>query len=203
MASNKSTSRKDILEKEIPNKCFNKLPNKWQLPTILNSNVRSVCNKVNEIEVLLKQNHVDVACLSETWLSNDIPDEAVALQGFQLGRNDRAAKRGGGVMCYIRDSIPYKHWSEIECDNFETLWITVRPCRMPREISHIILGVIYHPPGANNYEMSNHIINSLDTITRKHPHAGIMLLGDFNQLKDQTIRKWLKKQQEEKPSWIK
>ena len=51
---------------------------------------------------------------------------------------------------------------------------------MPRYLSHIIIGVIYHPPNSKDHVTVSHIINSLDDITREHPAAGIMLLGDLN-----------------------
>lgn len=61
---------------------------------------------------------------------------------------------------------------------------------MPREVSHILIGVIYHPPKADNAKMIDHLISSLDTTTRDHPHAGIILLGDFNQLPDSQLRNY-------------
>ena len=59
---------------------------------------------------------------------------------------------------------------------------------MPRKISHIIIGVIYHPPDASSWPMTSHIINSIDSILQQHPHAGVMLLGDFNTLNDKSLR---------------
>jgi len=58
---------------------------------------------------------------------------------------------------------------------------------MPRYLSHIIIGVIYHPPISKDHATVSHIINSLDDITREHPAADIMLLGDFNRLRDSAI----------------
>lgn len=59
---------------------------------------------------------------------------------------------------------------------------------MPRQISHIAIGVIYHPPGAPNGPMAHHIINNIDHIISLHPHAGIILVGDFNALDDKSLR---------------
>jgi len=36
--------------------------------------------------------------------------------------------------------------------------------------------------------MLDHIISSMDTISRQHPYTGIVLLGDFNQLPDSQLR---------------
>ena len=59
---------------------------------------------------------------------------------------------------------------------------------MPREISHILIGAVYHPPKADNRLMLDHLISSMDTISRQHPQTGIILLGDFNQLPEGQLR---------------
>ena len=46
---------------------------KWRLPTFLNSNTRSIMNKIDEITNLIDVNHVDIACVTETWLSDEVP----------------------------------------------------------------------------------------------------------------------------------
>ena len=59
-----------------------------------------------------------------------------------------------------------------------------RQSRMPRAVSHVVVGAVYHPPSADDSVMTSHILDCLDTATRGHPHAGVVLLGDFNQLRD-------------------
>ena len=55
---------------------------------------------------------------------------------------------------------------------------------MPRWLSHILVGVIYHPPNANCRTMVEHIVNCVDEVMRAHPNAGVAVLRDFNQLQD-------------------
>ena len=61
---------------------------------------------------------------------------------------------------------------------------------MPLKFSHIIVGVIYHPPDVCALITINHIITSIDDTIKKHPHTGIMLLGDFNNLNDTQLRSY-------------
>ena len=63
------------------------------------------------------------------------------------------------------------------------MWVRVRPQRLPREITGLILCVVYHPP-SSPYDtlLIEHLSNSLDILQSKYPDAGIGLLGDFNQL---------------------
>ena len=65
---------------------------------------------------------------------------------------------------------------------------------MPRNFSHILVGVVYHPPGACELICTSHIISSIDEIMKKHPYTGVMLLGDFNNLNDTQLRSYPLKQ---------
>ena len=97
---------------------------------------------------------------------------------------------GGGVLTYIRNSIPYHRLSILECDEVESLWLLMRDKCMPRNFSHILVGVIYHPPGACDLITINHTITSIDDTIKKYSHTGVMLLGDFNNLNDTQLRSY-------------
>ncbi len=82
----------------------------------------------------------------------------------------------------------YKEWSELRTEDIDTLWITIRPPKMPVEFSHISIGLLYHPPNAQHREMTNHINGAMDYIRRRHPYTGFLIMGDFNQLPDGFLR---------------
>lgn len=46
--------------------------------------------------------------LSETWLSNNILDNLLTIDGYVLIRMDRPT-RGGGVAVYLRSGLRYEH----------------------------------------------------------------------------------------------
>ena len=162
---------------------------KLKLPSLLSTKLRSLLNKINELQAILVSENHDVLCLTETWCDSNIPDSPINLPGYNLIRNDRQTnQRGGGVACVIKEGITFKRWNDLESPDVESLWITLRPPRMPRSMSHIILATIYHPPKANNWLLSRHICTSIDTILQRHPHAGIMLTGDFNHFKDSYLK---------------
>jgi len=58
---------------------------------------------------------------------------------------------------------------------------------MPRQVSHILIGVIYFPSNGDGGQTIAHILSCLHIITRKHRYAGIILCGDFNQLNDRSV----------------
>jgi hypothetical protein len=112
----------------------------------------------------------------------------VNLSGYIRYRRDRQdERRGGGVVCYIRNNLPCLHLKHLEDDDIESMWFSYRACTMPRLMSHIVVGVIYHPPRSESNCVISHILQCLDDITCSHLNAGIVLLGDFNNLNDTSI----------------
>ena len=88
----------------------------------------------------------------------------------------------GGVCMFIKDSIISKELTDLQSDDPEVLWLNVRPRRLPRGFSSIIIGVVYHPPGADNKSMRDYIRDCLTKIEPSHPNCGIIIAGDFNKL---------------------
>ena len=152
-----------------------------QLPKFFLSNVRAITNKIDELDVVLKTNDVDLAGITETWLNLNVPESCVHIQGYNLVRNDRVEKRGGGVCVFIKSCIPFVTLPNLDCPNHECLWIKLRPYRLPREISCILVCVVYHPPHADGNELYEYMIASLDKILSQFPRAGVIVMGDFNQ----------------------
>ena len=163
-------------------------PTPWHLPTLLNVNVRAIKEKVEDLECVIHNNGVDLAIVSETWITEEMPDTATHIQGYDLIANSRTT-RGGGIACYIHDKLPYKPWPQLEQEGLETLWLTVRPRLLPRSIPTLVVGAIYHPPSADNYPMVQHIQSSLEVMLQHHPGAGIIVAGDLNHLKISAITK--------------
>ena len=62
--------------------------NKMLLITLLNS--RSLRNKVDELSVRANQTNSDIICVTDTWLTDDLTDEAVEINDYLTVRKDRA-----------------------------------------------------------------------------------------------------------------
>ena len=80
------------------------------LPGLILANVRSLSNKLDELQLRLMTDkgysHTAAFGFTETWLHSNIPDTAMALPGYQLFRVDRDATstgktKGGGVCFYV------------------------------------------------------------------------------------------------------
>jgi len=159
------------------------------MPSFLTANLRGgFVHKTDEMYAVLRDNDVDVACITETWLKQSVPSDVVNIAGYAMHRSDRKdGRRGGGVAVFVRHNVPCVRLAALESPSVETVWLLYRRPRMPRAVSHVVIGAVYHPPSADDNVMTTHILSCLDTVTRDHPHAGVVLLGDFNQLRDAAL----------------
>ena len=168
--------------------CARRICQQWDLPTIININARSLnMEKVDELQVVVDEYNISIACITETWFREYMDDPSLALEGFCLERKDRGNRRGGGVACYIRNDVVYNRLLEVEDEQLEVLWIKVMPKRLPRRFSCILVGCLYYTQETDFMKMREHVIMSIDTVTRKHPECGVVLTGDFNQFKDRFL----------------
>ena len=163
--------------------------------------IRSLCYKIDDLSAVLHINNIHICGVTETWLESDIPNEIVDIEGFVCHRRDRSdGRRAGGVACYVANELPAIRLQSLESPDIESLWLLLRKPVMPRQISHILIGIIYHPPGADSFCMSNHIINNIDAVLQEHPYAGVIILSDFNTMNDKPLRDYPLKQVVSKPT---
>ncbi|KAK0132299.1 RNA-directed DNA polymerase from mobile element jockey [Merluccius polli] len=136
------------------------------LPGIFLSNVRSLPNKLEELQLLLGNNRdfpsSAVLCFTETWLGGLIPDSALHLAGFQLCRADRDTElsgktKGGGICFYINSD-----------------W-----CNDVTFASFTLVGV-YIPPQANVQDAQRMLADQILCVERSNPDYLVIVLGDFN-----------------------
>ena len=91
---------------------------------------------------MLSNNCVDIAVLTETWLHEDITDDLIDIAGYCLYRRDRQDGRvGGGVAVYLRQGLPCILQPQHNDVSLEALWLLFRQNIMPREVSHILIGI--------------------------------------------------------------
>ena len=140
--------------------------------------------KIDEVNVFTIRNGINLALITETWLKESVSDSVIDIPNFTLLRRDRTSQNHGGVCAYIRESqYKYKRLDDLNCcDDHECLWIYLRPTRLPRGFTCIIIAVIYHPPGADGKLFQDHLFQTLTLVESKYPNCGIIITGDFNRL---------------------
>ncbi|CAB3994355.1 RNA-directed DNA polymerase from mobile element jockey-like [Paramuricea clavata] len=84
---------------------------------------------------------------------------------------------------FPRQEIYCRRLEHFEDSAIESLWLLLRPKRLPRSISALLLAVIYHTTssGANeNFELYNHIQRNVESFLSLHPDGLVFVTGDFN-----------------------
>ena len=151
------------------------------VPSLFVSNVMSLAPKIDELRHIAKYANLDCICITESWLQSHIEDTVVDLEGFNIIRRDRFNTVHGGVCMYVKDSINFTI-------SFETLWIQLRPTRLPRGLSSIIVGTLYHPPCASDPEIIEYLMKCLASIESRFSNCGLVIAGDFNRLDTKCLR---------------
>ena len=155
------------------------------LPNIMVLNARSLRNKVDELSVRANQTMSDLICITETWLTNHIPDDIVNINGYSVVRKDRANDNnsGGGICTYIKETIPFRLRSDLSHNSIECIWVTIRPNWLPRSVSRIAVATIYLPPSTTNNEIDkfyDYLCYCIDTLILESIETAFIITGDFN-----------------------
>ena len=171
---------------------FRRRPYRPPLPALLLSNVRSLRHKMDELQLMIQtdKDYSDCSaiCLTETWLDQSVPDQAVTLPGFTLHRSDRSSKlsgkaKGGGVCIMINERwcTNSTELTHVCSPHLEYLTVKCRPSFLPREFASIIMICVYIPPEANANTTIAELANYVSSVENSHPDPAVIVLGDFNQ----------------------
>ena len=134
----------------------------------------SLSPKIDEIRLYVQDHVPDIICFTETWLKDIVENSVIHIRNYTLVRKDRIYAQHGGVCLYTKDTIPFTVLREYERDtSVEVLWCKLCPRRLLRGFSYIIVGVLYHPPTADDQQMINYLINALSEIESSIPHVDL------------------------------
>ena len=67
---------------------------------IISLNARSLLPKIESLQLLVAAEDLYVICVVETWLSAEILDAEISIQGYQCFKRDRN-RHGGGVLWFM------------------------------------------------------------------------------------------------------
>ena len=127
-------------------------------------NARIIINKKNELDIMVDEIKPHIIGITESWANNDITDAELGLEGCVMFRKDRMGKRGGGVLLYIKETIPaYEVQLHEEADCNEAIW-----CKL-------VTGVVYRCPNITK-ENTEKIHNTISEVSK----GDCIIMGDFN-----------------------
>jgi hypothetical protein len=143
--------------------------------SILYTNIASLLAKYSDLVAYVNDLKPTFLSLTETWLSDVVPDSLVSLDGYTIYRNDRNHKKGGGVCIYVSNEL----LSENEVipivtntPGIESLFLQVH-----NQSWNFILGCVYRPPSSNINDDCT-LLDVLGELTTRHDK--VFVFGDFN-----------------------
>ena len=110
--------------------------------------------------------NMDILCLTETWLTGDIPNEGLFLKEFMIHRNDRKTHKTkhGGVLIAVRNSISHERVEPKNTD--ENVVVKIEP-----KNTAFLICCCYNPPKTSPYRWSEtsifDILDQLKTYAEK------------------------------------
>ncbi|KAL6455476.1 hypothetical protein MHYP_G00361050 [Metynnis hypsauchen] len=122
----------------------------------------------------------------QTWLSAEIPNEAIEPAGFSVHHADRTkdlcGKRKGGGVCFMINNAwcdqRNVHFIESFCSlDLEYLIISCRPMWLPREISGLTVTAVYIPPEADTDLALGKLLEAVNKQETTRPRPPPLLLG--------------------------
>ena len=121
-------------------------------------NARSIINKKTELNIMVDDIKPHIIGITESWANNDITNAELGLEGYVMFRKDRIGRRGGGVLLYIKDTIPaYEVQLQEEADCNEAIWCLWEIAAehddnnvvSPFQYSYRMKQIVMRPYGAN------------------------------------------------------
>ncbi|XP_076039158.1 uncharacterized protein LOC143024257 [Oratosquilla oratoria] len=176
-----TTSAKNRKKVKPRSRIHSEVPRVWySLPSLLLSNVTSLTNKMEEVIETVRSTGCDMMAITEAW---QIVPEMCNIENFVLFHHLRVNRVGGGVALFCRADLNPSHLRVDIPEGVEVLWVRINPRLHPRHTASIIMCVVYHPPRAHTAALlSDHIIETADSLRLKYPAAKLVICGDFNRL---------------------
>jgi exonuclease III len=116
----------------------------------------------------------DIICLNETWLGDTTKSQDISLKGYQPPiRKDRKENNFGGIMIYVRNSIPFIRRKDLELEQIESIWVESEIYKKKN-----IIGTFYRPPNAIA-TMWEYIAYSIEK-AKDTEITNVIETGDFN-----------------------
>ena len=131
--------------------------------------------------------NVDIGIFTESWLNDDMPSDAVAIDGYYVLRKDRDKCKGGGIICYSKVqphpiTVDDQAVPALSVCNTEFLPLFFK------SLSLLVI-CIYHPfwNDPDEHEAAICCVTDLIDYVAVHETCNsdlrVVLLGDFNDLK--------------------
>ena len=157
----------------VANQINFKFKNFDNLLKIAHINARSIPKHAHEIDKILQDTVIDILGVSETFISQNTPENICKIPGYKLFHVDRDLKCRGGVGIYVNENLEAKIIKlPVKLVQPEMLFLEITVGKIK-----IAVGVIYKSP-LIPYSIYASIHENLVSVTSRYEHC--IILGDMN-----------------------
>ena len=137
-----------------------------------NLNINSLLKYIDELREIMVNTPVDILSINETKIDHTVPDSEISVAGYNTVRKDRN-RHGGGVLMYIRESIPYSERSDLVPNPLEILCVEIS--RTDRR--SFLVSSWYRPPNS-----ATHLFDCYENFIQKCDveNKEVIIKGDLN-----------------------
>ena len=171
----------------------NKVFEALSLPRVLNLNPRSIYNKIDEFVTFVKEEEVDIICMSESWERENLTlDEVIEIDDYRIISNVFQRKGKGGRPAIIANTKQFivEDLTNTVVDipwGVEAVWAALTPKNVNNasNIQKIIVASIYCKPDSRKKTLLlDHIAQAYSLLSSKYK-KGLhwIICGDTNDLK--------------------
>ena len=134
-------------------------------------NINSILPKIDELRLIALKTNAAIIGITESKIDETVLGGEIQIDGCIPARCDRN-RQGGGVVCYIRQDIPFIK-IQLQCPNIEHIFLEIfLPKTKP-----ILIEIVYRPPKQRGF--LNTLSEALENIPNLNSRE-IYILGDIN-----------------------
>lgn len=134
-------------------------------------NAGSVFPKINVFRRVFETSNAHIIVVPETWFKRYRSNASIAFEGYDVLRNDRVARRSGGIAVYIKKGIKSKVVASSMALKSEYLFFEVI---FPNH--KILFGSYYKAPNVDEIDEFEAVLSDLSV-----SYNDVIVLGDFNE----------------------
>lgn len=141
-------------------------------------NAQSIFNKINELESMILFYKIDIICITEHWLRDDVIHN-FHMSGYVMANYFcRKHSSHGGVLILVKQDLQFKTLNNLNELSIETV---CEVAAVSIDKYNLVVLTIYRTPNASNFnqffDTLHDLILRLDTKREKY---SILICGDFN-----------------------
>ena len=144
---------------------------------ILQININGINNKFTELQQLTKEESPDIITIQETKLTSKT--KRCHLQGYSTIRKDRIDKNGGGLITYIKDSIPFSELDYKPKENKTNIETSITKIHISKVKQYHIVNT-YIPPRDSQIDTKQEDKEITEHLNHFFSLSNSIITGDIN-----------------------